>query len=683
MAGRANDATGRTVLSLKHGYDAMSLFTVGVSALDVAQNALNMIGNNLANANTPGYHEQVMDLTEAYPTQIGNNSVGSGVQIADTRRIIDNPLETAITNQTFALANTTAQLNTLQQMQTNLTPSSGSIGDDIEQFFNDVNQLATNPSDTTQRTVVIDDAQNLATTFNSLSASLTQIQNGLDSQLNNGVSDINSLAGRIAQLNGEIANATANGTTPNDLLDQRGQLINQLAGDINVQVGTGNLNQVNILAGGVPLVVGNQSQTLQYSLASGNQGQVTVAGSTTPLAVTGGQVGGMLAVRNQSLTDAQTQLDTLAGAVAQQVDEVQATGLGLSGSSTNLSGTRGVNDVNVPLDKAGLAFPPQAGPLYVSVTNLSTGTRTLTAVNIDPATQSLNDVAAALSAVPNIQAVTDPQTGTLQISANPGYAFDFAGRLPSSPDTTSYTGTATPQVGGQYTGANNDTYSFQVVGSGTVGVTPNLELQVKNSAGTSIATLNIGQGYSPGTPLTVANGITVQLASGTANSGDTFSTPVIAQPDSSGILSALGLGTFFTGSTASDIAVQSALLNNPSLLAASRNGDSGDNSNLTRLAALQTQPVLANGTQTLTQGYNAIVGDVATQVQTLTTQQTSQQALGQQLQTQQQNISGVDNNEELVNLMSFQQAYQSASEYIGTVNTALQSLYLIVEPSIA
>ncbi len=539
-----------------------------------------MIGNNLANANTPGYHEQVMDLTEALPTQIGNLSVGSGVQIADTRRQINNLLETAITNQTFSLADTTAQLNTLQQVQTDLNPSSGSLDSGIEQFFNDVKQLSTQPSDTTQRTVVINDAQNLATQFNALSSSLSQVQSGLDAQLSSSVSDINALAQQIAQLNGQIQNGTVSGATPNDQLDQRDQLINKLAGDINVQVIPAAMGQVNVSAGGVPIVVANQSIALQYSVnpaadAAGSpqgQGQVTVAGSATPLTIAGGQVGGLLAVRNQSLADVQTQLDTLAGTLAQQVDNVQATGLGLSGPSTFLAGTRGVNDVNVPLDKAGLAFPPQAGTLYVSVTNQSTGARTLTAVNIDPATQSLNDVAAALSAVPNIQAVTDPQTGTLQVLAKPGYAFDFAGRLPSSPNTSGYTGTATPQVGGQYTGTNNDTYTFQVVGSGTVGVTPNLALQVKDSGGNPIATLNIGQGYSPGTPLTVANGVTVQLASGTANNGDTFSTPVVAQPDTAGILTALGLGTFFTGSTAADLAVQPALLSNPSLLAGSLTG---------------------------------------------------------------------------------------------------------------
>lgn len=660
----------------------MSLFNPGVSALDAAQTALNLIGNNLANANTPGYHRQVLDLTEADPTLMSNISVGSGVQVSDTRRQIDNLLQTAITTQTYSLADTSSQLSTLQQVQSSLSPSSGSLHDYIEQFFNQLNQLATQPSDTTQRAVVLATAQNLAGEFNSLNTSLGQVRNGIDSQLGNAVTNINALAQQIAQLNALIRDASIRGINPNDQLDQRDQLVNKLAGIVGVQVIPSDADQVTVLAAGVPVVVGSQNTALQFSIAAGNVAQVTLSGSTTPLTVTGGQLGGLLTARNQSLADVQTQLDTLASSFMKNVDAVQATGLGLSGPSTFLSGTRGVTNLNLPLNKAGLAFPPQAGTLYVSVTNLATGIRTLTPVNIDPSTQSLNDVAAALSAIPNLQAVTNAQNGTLQIMAKPGYAFDFAGRLPSSPNTSGFTGTATPGIGGQYTGTSNDTYTFQVVGSGTVGVTPNLALKVTDASGNPIATLNIGQGYSPGTPLTVANGVTVQLASGTANNGDVFSTPVIAQPDTAGILTSLGLGTFFTGSSSADIAVQPALLSNPSLLAASRNGTTGDNSNLTRLIALHDQTLLGNGTQTFTQANDAIVGSVASQVQQLTTLKTSQQALGQQLTAQQQSISGVDPNEELVNLLNFQRSFQIASEYLGVVNTTLQSLTQIVQPGI-
>jgi flagellar hook-associated protein FlgK len=658
----------------------MSIFDAGVSALNAAQTALSVIGDNLANANTPGFHRQVVDLTEMTPTQIGNISIGHGVQIGDVRRLLSNTLETAITNQTYSSASTTAQLTTLQQLQTSLSPSTGSLGDDIEQFFNQVEQLATQPGSTTQRAVVLGDAQNLTNAFNTLDSNLAQVRSSVDTQLSNSVGNINSLAQSIAQLNGQIQAATVAGQTPNDQLDQRDQLINQLAQAVDVRVVPASFNQVTVLAGGVPLVVGNQSTALKFSVSSSNVAQVSTADSSVTLNITGGQVGGWLAVRNQALADVQTQLDSLAGTFAQAVDNVQATGLGLSGPSTFLSGTRGARSLTQPLSQAGLAFPPQAGTLYVSVTNLATGARTLSQVNIDPATQSVNDVAAALSAIPNLQAVTDPQTGTMQVMAKPGFAFDFAGRLPTTPDTSGFTGTAAPQVGGQYTGTDNNNYTFKVVGSGTIGVTPNLALQVTDTGGNPVATLNIGQGYSPGSPLTVANGITVQLASGTANSGDTFATPVVAQPDTAGILTSLGLGTFFTGSTASDLAVQPGLSSNPSLLAGSRTGVAGDNTNLTRLAALHDQPVLGGGSLTFTEAYNSVVGATATQVQQLTDQQTSQQALGQSLQAQQQSISGVDPNEEVVNLMNYQRTFQIASQYIGTVSSTLAYLLQTLQP---
>ena len=152
------------------------------------------------------------------------------------------------------------------------------------------------------------------------------------------------------------------------------------------------------------------------------------------------------------------------------------------------------------------------------MTNLATGDRTLTPVSIDPTTQSLQDVANALSAVPGIQAVTNAQTGTLQVLANPGFAFDFAGQIPSSRFLVRHHRDHHARSSADPTPAlPTTTLPFQVVGSGTVGVTSGLSLEVKAASGAILANLNIGQGYSPGSSLTVANGITVQLSSGTAN----------------------------------------------------------------------------------------------------------------------------------------------------------------------
>jgi flagellar hook-associated protein 1 len=366
------------------------------------------------------------------------------------------------------------------------------------------------------------------------------------------------------------------------------------------------------------------------------------------------------------------------------VDNVQATGLGLNGPFQFVSGTRGASSTTVPLAQAKLGIPPGAGSLYVSVTDPA-GNRTLSQVNTDPSTQSLQDVANAISAVPNLSAQVNTQTGTMSITAAPGFSFDFAGRLASAPTNVSFTDPTPPTAtaSGTYTGASNDVYTYTIAGvpgpgPATIGVTPNLKLNVTNGAGQAVASLNIGQGYAPGSNLQATNGISVSLTSGNVNNGDHFSTTVVSQPDTAGILTSLGINTFFTGSGAGGIAVQPGLASNPALLAGSRSGQPGDNTNLQRLVAIQQTPLLANGTQTLDQFQAAMVGDIGTQVSQLNQTQNAQQALGQNLQAQQQSVSGVDPNEELVNLLQYQRGFQLASRYINIVNQTLDSLLQMI-----
>ena len=125
----------------------------------------------------------------------------------------------------------------------------------------------------------------------------------------------------------------------------------------------------------------------------------------------------------------------------------------------------------------------------MSVTDLATGQRTTNQVTIDPTTQSLQDVASAIGKIPHLQGLVDSQTGTMQIVAQQGYAFSFAPQLATAPTTTAITGTTTAQVGGVYTGTTNSSLTFQVVGSGTVGVTPNLTLQVQDASGNTVSSL--------------------------------------------------------------------------------------------------------------------------------------------------------------------------------------------------
>ncbi len=227
----------------------------------------------------------------------------------------------------------------------------------------------------------------------------------------------------------------------------------------------------------------------------------------------------------------------------------------------------------------------------------------------------------------------NPSNNTLQIVAANGYAFDFAGRLPSAPIPGQ--GNIAASISGSYTGSTNDTYTYTVsgagAGGGTVGVTPGLTLQVTDGNNNLLGSFNIGQGYSPGSALAAINGVTANIASGTVNNGDSFQVPVTANPDTGNLLTALGLNTLFTGNDAATLAVQPGLIGQAQLLSGSLDGDPGDGSNFTKIANVQNAPLLSNGTQTLSQYFANTVSDVGVRVQNLTNQQTAQQALGQQL----------------------------------------------------
>jgi flagellar hook-associated protein 1 FlgK len=657
----------------------MDAFAIGVSALQVSQKLIDITGQNIANASTPGYHRQVVSLA---PIQTGNDT-GDGVTITGIDRQVSGFLETALLNNTYESQDVTTQLTNLRQIQSYLEPATGSsgtsgagdIGSLLSNFFNQVQQLAASPTDQAQRSVVINTAQNLADTINSTSNQLSATSQSLDQTGANIVDKINKDAQQIASLNGQIQSATAQGQQPNDLLDQRDQLISNLSQLVDVRVIPNTFNEVTVMAAGAPIVAGTQSLTLQYQIGANNQAVLLRADQASQgLNVTGGQAAGLLQIRNGDLPQLRSQLDTLTQALVQGVDETQATGIGLSGPLTSVSGTRGVSDPAEPLSQASLAFPPSAGTLAISVTH--NGTRSLYQLNIDPTTENLNQVASAISGIPNLTASVNTSNNTLQITAANGYSFDFAGRLPSSP--TNVSGNIAAQVGGSYTGSTNDNYTFQVSGSGVVGQSSNLSLNVYDGNHNLLNSFNIGQGYTPGSTLPAVNGVTASIGTGTLTGTESFQVPVTANPDTGNLLTALGLNTLFTGSSAATLGVRSDLLTHPELLSGSLNGDTGDGSNFTKIANLQNALTLDNGTQTIGQYFASMVGTVGVRVQDLNNQQTAQTTLGQQLTAQQQAVSGVDTNEELTNLLQYQRSFQMASEYINVVNQTLTTLMGII-----
>ena len=209
--------------------------TIGLSALETDQRALEIIGNNIANASTPGYHRQVAQLVELPPNEQGVLSIGSGVDIADIGRGATSSWNRPSRAKPRRRRTRALELDTLQQIQTQLAPGDSDVGTLLESFFNQLEQLSSQPNDTAQRQIVLGGASALGNQFNSLASALDQTNSGIETQLNVLTNQVNSLTGQIAALNTQIGTSEARGLQVNDQCDQRDQLINQLANLVNVR----------------------------------------------------------------------------------------------------------------------------------------------------------------------------------------------------------------------------------------------------------------------------------------------------------------------------------------------------------------------------------------------------------------------------------------------------------------
>jgi flagellar hook-associated protein FlgK len=658
----------------------MSMFSlnVGVSAMQAYQQALQTVSNNIANASTPGYHRQQVRFVDRNPITVGRLQIGTGVDVSALVRVRSAVIEQSLTTNIWTQADVNAQLETLQQLETLLTPGEGTLPSRLQTVFDRMFQLSSRPDDGTLRRQAVNSVQDLAQEINSLSASMDRLQQMLDAEIGAAVETVNQLTAQIAALNRQIGISENGGSgVANDLRDQRDQLMGELAQYVDVRT-WGWAGQQDVAAfgsGGVPL----STQPVTISVVGGGaELQIQSDQSGQVLNFAGGRIAGLLAARNELIPEAQQRLATFTAAFVRGMDQLQATGLGLDGPFGWLESTRAVSDVAAPLSTAGTAFAVNDGELAITITDLSTGERRLVSVPINPAADSLTDVAAAIDALDHLQATVDAQTGKIAIFSDDGYAFDFAGRLETAPDLSGVTGTSSVQFSGEYGGTENGGLEFTVIGGGEVGVTAGLQVEVRNQNGALLTTLDIGTDYEPGSALDVGNGVSVQFGPGTLNAADTFETLLIADPDTSGILSALGIRSFFSGSTPGTLSVSRDLQNDPSRLAAGRSGLPGDAENVARFTALREELLMEGGTLTLEEFLAESSALAGSRVQQFDATLSHLDALGTQLQTDRESVSGVDPNEEMVKLLQYQRGFQSAAKLISVVNETLDELFAMV-----
>jgi flagellar hook-associated protein 1 len=651
-------------------------YAIGISALNVGQRAIDLIGQNVANATTPGYHRQRVALVN----RVVGDDVGGGVAIRRLTRYTSPPARTAILSSNAALSKLSARLDNQRQAEALFATGDGAIDGRLTAFFNQLEQLTTRPEDTASRRVAVDAAVGLGARFNALDTDLSNLRGSVFREAGTVVKEVNDLGEKIGALNLRISQVEAGGQAQaNDLRDQRDELVNRMSQLVDVRVTEQENGSVNIIGANTPLVVGDLTTKLETTSDPAGNLLIRAVGTTTNLTVEGGRLAGLIQEHNVALPGYQARLDALATKLIEKVNSVQSTGLGNGAPFAQLMGSTTVANPATPLAAQGLAIPVQAGELRISITDTATGNRTLSTIAIDPTTQSLNDVAAAITAGTggNVTGSVDA-LGRLQFTAAAGFTFDFAGRVPTPPNAVNMNGTSVPSVTGTYSGAANDAFNFQVVGSGTVGTTAGLSLEVRDAANNLVGTYNVGAGYQAGTPIAIKDGISVRLGAGTTNAG-TFNTPLTADADTANLLPALGVNSLFTGSNAASIAVRSDIVADPTKLATTRSGLPGETSNLARLAALRDEKVLTGGTQTFLAHFGDTVGAVGTEVSGLDALETAQGNMQANLEAQEQSVIGVDINEEMVNLLTYQRMVESASRFLTVVNRSLDAVIDMVQ----
>lgn len=405
----------------------MNAFPIGTSAIATAQRGLALIGQNVANATTPGYHRISPQLVN---TTTGGD--GTGVDIASITRFTAPAVRTAILSGNGEQGSFSARLDVSRQVETALATGRGGIGDKLENFFNQVEQLTGSPDNLASRRTILTAASDLAGQFNATAGDIDRLRADIGSQIGSAVTEINTLAVRVADLNNRILTKENRGLSANDLRDQRGVAIDRLSQLIDIKTVEAPSGEVNVIASDSAVVVGQFANAFTVSQNANNQIVVTDSSSPGPKTFRAGSLGGLIQSFNTDIPALRTRLDTLASQLIQRANQVQATGLGTT-PVTALSGTNGAASATAALNAAGLPFPVQAGQLTVSVTNTGTGARTNTTIAIDPATQSLQDIATALNGVAGLQASVNPASNTLDITAQAGFSFDFAGRDSNPP----------------------------------------------------------------------------------------------------------------------------------------------------------------------------------------------------------------------------------------------------------
>ena len=715
-----------------------SLFNTAISGLHVSQRAIAIAGHNIANADTPGFSRQRVDVVARSPTGSSDGIVGRGAQLSGIERLVNTFANEQLRSGAAAHAGLSTYYDLAQQLDNVMADQGSGFGSAMNSFFSAINDLNADPTSPAARQLVLASTDGLVQRAHAIDTRLASIRGGVETSIAEEISEINALSSEVANLNGAIllAESAAAGQPANDLRDRRDEQIRNIATHVSVSVATQDNGSVNVFVGaGQPLVVGQQAVSLGTTAHAFDPARTEVAmvqpAGLTPISsvITGGALGGLLRFRDDLLEPTQNALGRVAMGLTTAINEQHALGVDLNGApggdwfadltssvprvlaradntgspgaqlSVSVETARNLTGSDYRLDRVGASY---------TLTRLDDGTVS-TLGGFPGSTETVDGISLSLASgniadgdsflvQPTRFALRDLQRSVL----------DTASLAVAAPvrATTGLSNLGTVDVTSVAVNSPYNTLEFAFTSASTVDVFDR----------TSGATLATGLVYTSGDVLAF-NGVNVAI-SGAAAAGDVFtvSGSVSAANDANSGGASIGPATvlapdanltdpvtftfndppttfnvsgattgipianipYVAGETLSFNGWQLRLSGTPvagdSLVVSANINGIGDNRNGLALLSLQTQSLQLSGGASFEEDYVASVSRVGTATRQSEVNRNAQQALLDQSFALRQQTSGVSLDEEAANLLRYQRAYQASAQLVAVADELLQTL---------
>ncbi|HEX8593306.1 MAG TPA: flagellar hook-associated protein FlgK [Pseudomonas sp.] len=677
----------------------MSLISIGLSGLTASSAAMSTIGNNTANVDTAGYSRQQVMTTASLQQNLGAGYIGSGTTLSDVRRIYNSYLETQLQTSTALGADATAYSAQATKTDTLLSDTATGISPALASFFTNLQGVSTNATDTTARSLFLQQASALSARFNSIAAQLNTQNSTINTQLTTLTDQVNSLSSSIAKLNQQITSSAATGATPNSLLDARSESVRQLNELVGAKVVENNGNYDVYIGTGQALVNGSTANAMSAVPSAADPAQYSIkvaSGSTTTdvtSVITGGSIGGLLRYRNEVMAPAINELGRVALVLSDQVNSQLNQGVDSNGEfGSNLFNS--IND------------PSQVSQRSIGKTGNSSGSGNLDVTITDTSKLSASDYSVTFTDDKNFTVRRLPDgtsVGAGSLDDDPakefeGFTVSLNGNAVAAGDT--FTLTPTRNAAAALSTVITDpkdlaaaaplTATAGASNSGTAGFTQPTLTSIADIYDTT-ATTDLRNGIKDTAPLKLLFGAAVngaqsyQLLDAQGNAVLDKSGTAVTGTIVPGQANALSLKVGYQDSTGAaqeysfDMTISGAPANKDTFNIALTGAGSADNRNAIQTLDLQTRQTIGVGVSgstglSMSGAYGALVSNVGIYAAQGKTDVTSTGALVTQSKSARDAVSGVSLDEEAANLIKYQQYYTASSQIIKAAQAIFSTL---------